>query len=103
MFKSNKIVQNVGWSGSSSRNTAEPTAEPEERDREWRLGRFGPGGLTDRELISCVLGPGGRISASEAAGKLLESYRGLGELAAEQPELAIMIEFLDKSERGIFR
>jgi DNA repair protein RadC len=81
MFKSNKIVQNGGRSGPSS----QPSAEPEERDREWRLGRFGPEGLTDRELISCVLGPGGRIPASEAAGKLLASYRGLGELAAERP------------------
>jgi len=81
MFKSNKIVQN----GVQSRSPCPPAAEPGERDRGLRLSRFGPGGLTDRELISCVLGPGGRIPASEAARSLLESYRNLGELAAERP------------------
>ncbi len=81
MFKSNKIVQNRVPSRPASR----PAFGSEERDREWRLGRFGPEGLTDRELISCVLGPGGRISAVETARRLLESYPGLGELAAERP------------------
>ena len=81
MFKSNKIVIN----GSSPRPVSGPAARPENRDRDWRLGRFGPEGLTDRELLSCVLGPGGRIPAAEAARKLLESYPGLGELAAERP------------------
>jgi UDP-N-acetylglucosamine acyltransferase len=35
--------------------------------------------------------------------RLAEARVQLGELAAGQPELAILIEFLDKSERGIFR
>jgi len=35
--------------------------------------------------------------------RLAEAKVQLEELAVDQPELAIMIEFLDKSERGIFR
>jgi len=35
--------------------------------------------------------------------RLAEARDRLGELAGDQPELAILIEFLDKSERGIFR
>jgi DNA repair protein RadC len=56
-----------------------------DRDRRWRLDRFGPEGLTDRELVSCVLGPGGRVSAAETARRLLERYPELGDLAAERP------------------
>jgi len=35
--------------------------------------------------------------------RLVEARAQLGELAAEQSELAILVEFLDNSERGIFR
>lgn len=35
--------------------------------------------------------------------RLVEARVQLGELVTEKPELAILIEFLDKSERGIFR
>ncbi len=35
--------------------------------------------------------------------RLAEAREQLGERVAEQPELAILIEFLDQSERGIFR
>ena len=31
----------------------------EDRDRRWRLNGSGRRGLTDRELVACVLGPGG--------------------------------------------
>ena len=81
MFKSNKIVQNGTSKGPASRLTTRHA----ERDRQTRLDRYGPGALTDGELLSCVLGPGGRISATDAARRLLESYPGLGDLAAERP------------------
>lgn len=80
MFKSNKIVQNGTPCRADSQN-----GSSENRDRRWRLERFGPGGLTDRELVSCVLGPGGRVSAALTARRLLETYSGLPELAAERP------------------
>ena len=35
--------------------------------------------------------------------RLVEAREQLTELATKQPELAILIEFLDKSERGLFR
>ncbi len=80
MFKRNKIVQN----GVSHRPEV-GLGSGEDGDRSWRLDRFGPSGLTDRELVSCVLGPGGRISAAHTAQRLLETYAGLAELAAERP------------------
>jgi DNA repair protein RadC len=80
MFKSNKIVQNEAHHGLISGG-----GHGQDRDRQWRLDRFGPPGLTDRELISCVLGPGGRIPAAHTAQRLLEAYSGLPALAAERP------------------
>ncbi len=82
MKKNNmKINENIAGSEGS------PQKDPRDRDRdrEWRWARFGPGGLTNRELIGCVLGPGGPVAATEAAGRLLESFPGLGALAAERP------------------
>ena len=64
---------------------AKQIRESVDGDREWRWARFGPGGLTNRELICCVLGPGGPVASAEAAGRLLDSFAGLGELAAERP------------------
>ena len=63
----------------------DPNRGPGDRDWEWRWDRFGPEGLTNRELICCVLGPGGPVAATEAAGRLLDTFSGLGELAAERP------------------
>jgi DNA repair protein RadC len=55
------------------------------RDREWRWSRYGPSGLTNGELITSVLGPGGPATAAETATRLLASFSGLGALAAERP------------------
>ena len=80
MFKSNKIVQNSAECG-----PVNGVGNKQDRDRKWRLDRFGPPGLTDGELITFVLGPGGRIPAADTAQRLLETYSGLPELAAERP------------------
>jgi DNA repair protein RadC len=80
MFKSNKIASNE-----VPRRPNSEVGPGEDRDQRYRLERFGPPGLTDRELISCVLGPGGRVSATLTARRLLETYSGLPELAAERP------------------
>jgi len=78
MFKSHKIAP----SESLNSPDREPVRGPGGRDREWRLGRFGPEGLTDRELLCLVLGPGGRVPAGETARRLLENYPELGEMAS---------------------
>ena len=81
MFKKNKICE-------TSAVVAQPAGlgpDSVDRDLAWRLARYGPGALTDQELVGCVLGPGGRVPATEAARRLLESYRQLGILAAERP------------------
>jgi DNA repair protein RadC len=81
MFSSNKIVNNEDLDSMD----IGPTRSPEERDLDRRLVRFGPAGLTDGELLSCVLGPGERIPAAETARRLLEVYRGLQGLASAGP------------------
>ena len=78
-------IKKIDVSRGGSEETAETLATSGEHDREWRWDRYGPGGLTNRELLSCVLGPGGPVAATEAAGRLLASFAGLGELAAERP------------------
>jgi len=47
--------------------------------------RFGAQGLDEWELLSCVLGPGGSISAEQAARSLLETHRTLAKLANVGP------------------
>ena len=81
MFKNGRMVKTGAAAGGAER----PRAGPGDGDRQWRLARYGPGGLTDGELISCVLGPGGGVAAAEAARRLLDSYAGLGALAAARP------------------
>jgi len=81
MFKNSQINSVQAKSDEASPGSL----EAESRDLEWRLARFGPGGWTDRELVGCVLGPGGRVPAAEAARRLLDSYPELGVLAAERP------------------
>jgi DNA repair protein RadC len=50
-----------------------------------RLFRYGPGVLSDEELVGAVLGPGGATAAGDAARNLLRSYAHLAELARERP------------------
>ena len=63
MLNSNKI----GGKREPVSRAPELPHRPEVRDREWRLARFGPEGLTDLELLCCVLGPGGQVPAAETA------------------------------------
>jgi DNA repair protein RadC len=81
MFKSKDIVKKV--------NDPDELSAPDDTlsagDRERRWDRFGPAGWSDRELVGCVLGPGGRVPADEVAHRLLASFPELGLLAAERP------------------
>ena len=54
-------------------------------DRRDRFLRFGPAGLSEWELLSWVLGPGGTVPADEAASRLLGRYGSLESLARARP------------------
>jgi DNA repair protein RadC len=53
-----------------------------EEDRLERLRRLGPAGLSAVELLTCVLGPGGVVSAAQLARQLMSAYGSLDHLAA---------------------
>ncbi|MBU8870506.1 MAG: DNA repair protein RadC [Gemmatimonadales bacterium] len=54
-------------------------------DRSSRFLRFGAEALSELELLSWVLGPGGVIKSDEAARRLLERYGSLANLAKARP------------------
>ena len=54
-------------------------------DRRDRLARFGPGAWSVTELLGCVLGAGGAVSAGVVAERLLAGYGGLAGLATATP------------------
>ena len=53
-----------------------------EDERSERLLRLGPAGLSAAELLTCVLGPGGGVSAVHLARQLMSAYGSLDHLAA---------------------
>ncbi len=67
-------------------NPAKGTPRKSDQDRCTRFLRFGPGALAEVELLSLVLGPGGRISADEAANRLLDKYGSLEYLSQARPQ-----------------
>lgn len=84
LFKENSMSDHVDVQVEGGGSSAGP-AESAGSDREHRFDRYGPQGMTNGELLRCVLGPGGGPCAAEVASRLVARYPELGLLAAERP------------------